>query len=158
MYRSYITYRQPSSNNDNGKSCHVILTEPTNAKTFASIVLLNDYYRGLEVDYFSKKYNINIFDKPEYKNLSNYTLLKVIRQISQRKFLEKSNLICHYCDKPVKLSNGKTSRSTATVDHFVSQKEHCDPFDETNYRVCCSKCNNEKGELTYQEWMQKKKI
>ena len=155
MFNKVIKYHVASANNENGKFCHVILTEPDNPKTFASAILLSDFYRGLEVDYYSKKYNIDIF-KPEFKNLSNFNLLKIIRQAAQRKFLQKSNLICEYCKTPVKLSDGKNrNRFTATVDHFIPQKQGYDPFDEGNFRVCCNKCNTEKGELSYTEWKNK---
>lgn len=155
-FKKVVTYRLPSANNDNGKFCHVILDEPTSAKSLASVVLLNNHYRRLEVEYYSNKYNVNI-SKPEFKGLSNYNLLKIIRQIAQRKFLEKSELICAYCNIQVELLEGKRRRHNhATVDHFIPQIDSCDPIDETNFRVCCYKCNNEKGQLTYKEWMQKK--
>jgi hypothetical protein len=158
MFKRVIKYHIPSANNENGKFTHVILNEPNNSRTFASGILLANYLRKLEIEYYSKKYNIDI-SKPDLKKISNYSLLKIIRQAIQRKFLEKSKLICEYCNTSVNLTMNNSKRrnnQTATVDHFVPIICGYDPFDESNYRVCCYKCNGEKGELTYDQWMKKK--
>lgn len=157
MFKRIVKYHVPSANNENGKFTHVILNEPTDARTMASGILLANYYRKLEIEYYSKKYNVDIFT-PEYKNISNWKLLQLLRKVAQRKFLERTNLICEYCKTPVILSieGKKRNDKTATVDHFIPLKHFCDPFDESNFRVCCKKCNGDKGELSYSEWMEKK--
>jgi len=145
-YKKIVKYRVPSTNS-NGKYTHVILTEPTNSKAYASIIMLNNWYRRLEAETYMEKYNITL--EMEYKKLSNYNILKVIQAKIQRKFLEKqSKLNCFYCQKPLQLSNaknGKKNNLTATVDHFIPVNSGYDPFEESNFRVCCDKCNNEKG-------------
>jgi len=143
-YKKIVSYRVPSTNNENGKFIHVILTEPNNPKTYASVIILNNWYRKLEAETYMEKYNLIL--EPEYKELSNYDILKVIRRKIQRKFLEKqSKLNCVYCQKPLKLSNGKKNSFTATVDHYIPINSGYDPFEETNFRVCCEKCNSKKG-------------
>jgi hypothetical protein len=152
--KQVIAYRRPSANNENGKMRNVILCEPTSSHSFASLIMLADYYRWLEVYHYSTLYNVDITN-PTFNNCGSYQLLKCIRQAFNRKFLEKSALTCEYCNKKVFIAEGKSKRDdTATVDHRNPLHNECDWFDKTNLVVCCYKCNGKKGNMSYTEWLQ----
>ena len=148
-----IRYHRESANNENGKFTHLIKCEPTNSHSLASLVMLNDYYRRLEVIHYSRILHFDILNASEYKGVGNYGLLKILRKEFNSNFLRKSKLICVYCYTPVTIKEGKKSNNKqATIDHIRPLHDMCDWFDEKNLCVCCSKCNNEKGNMSYSEW------
>lgn len=154
QYKKIIAYRRPSRY-EPGKVVNVILAEPTSSHSLASLVLLTDYYRGLEAKGYADKFNINLFDD-YYKELSNYNLLTILRRHFNQMFLSKSNLRCGYCNKEIVIRNStRQLHDSATIDHKVPLLEDPDWFDETNLVACCGKCNNEKGDMPYQEWLNK---
>lgn len=54
---------------------------------------------------------------------------------------------CRYCHRMMDLVD-------ATVDHIVPLARG-GPDDETNWKLCCSECNNSKGSISLDEWMAK---
>lgn len=159
-FKKVISYRRHSHSGDSNKHINIIIGEPTSAHSLSSLVLLSDYYRGLEVQYYANKLNFNIYDE-EYKKCSNYALLKILRQQFSSRFLKESVLICEYCQNPVFIKDGDKNKNInknnlATVDHKIPLIDEPDWFDETNLAVSCSKCNNEKGPLTKEEWLKQK--
>ena len=134
------------------KVVDVIIGEPS-ANSRAALILLKDSYRKNEVDFYSKKYNVNI---NVFSSTSNYSLLEIIRKQFNRQFLKrKRNLICEYCLRPnLKLRTKSNNKIYATVDHKTPLIDICDWFNEENLAICCSECNNKKGDMTYNEWME----
>lgn len=123
----------------------------------ASLILLQDYYRGQEVKALSEKLNYSI-DSIQFKNASNYAILQILRKEFNKRFLSKSVLTCEYCKKKnlnrfgKKRPNRKEKHVFATVDHKIPLIDGHDWFDEGNLAVCCDKCNSEKQEMPYKEW------
>ena len=144
-------YNEPSSFMD------VIYDMPTNSHSRSSLLMLNDHYRGLEVEYYRVKLNIDLSEFTDAKPfISKLALLEILRQAFNRNFLEKSKLNCEYCSKLVKIyGDTKLSRQhdCATVDHKVPLIDGCHWFDETNMAVCCYECNNVKGNIAYDDWI-----
>ena len=155
MDKRVISYRRPSRY-EPGKTVNIIFGEPTSVQSLASLVLLTDYFRHLEVKSWCEKLDVKL-SKIDYGKCSNYELLKILRNIFNRRFLESKSLICEYCKKPMVLSEeGKKQRhDTATVDHRIPLLEDCDWFDETNLVACCHDCNNSKGDISHSDWIEK---
>lgn len=136
----------------------IIRCEPQSSHSLASLVLLTDYYRGLEVDSISTIMNVDVRDGKydgEFIGASNYSLLSVLRKIFNRKFLEKSKLVCEYCGEKLILAKNKPEakrKNAATVDHRNPLLENCDWFNSENLAVCCKKCNSEKKDMSLDEW------
>ena len=64
-------------------------------------------------------------------------------------------LHCVYCGKHVEIcpmGQSKPLSIVATADHFLPKSQHPDlEFDESNLRVCCVKCNSNKGDKLWPE-------
>lgn len=64
-------------------------------------------------------------------------------------FKRKAPHICHYCDKPV-------FGDDVTVDHRIPSSRG-GPDEDWNYAIACKECNNDKGDMTEEEYMAFKK-
>lgn len=155
MDKKVISYRRPSRY-EPGKTVNIIYGEPSSAHSLASLILLTDHFRHLEVKSWCKKLDVDL-DNINYGHMGNYELLKILRQIFNRRFLQNSPLICEYCHKPTVLSeDGKKQRhDTATVDHRIPLLEDCDWFDDSNLVACCHDCNGKKGDISHSDWIEK---
>ena len=148
-----ISYRRPSKY-EPSKIRNIITCEPTSTHSLASLILLTDHLRYLEVKSLCEKLEVDLFTI-DYKGIGNYELLKILRQIFNRRFLKSKPLICEYCGKETILAeDGKKVRhNTATVDHKIPLVEDCDWFDETNLIACCHDCNGKKGDISHADWI-----
>jgi hypothetical protein len=160
MYKK-ITYRR-ASKFEPGISYIKIWNEPTTNKSLAALELLNESFRKGEADYWTKQFNFTQKDYSEYdwNKCSSSAKLKILRGFFNRRFLEKSDLICHYCKTPNLLlqepyKKKKNVWNLATIDHKIPLVEEPDWFDASNLLVCCNKCNNKKGNMSYKEFLAK---
>lgn len=155
MYK-YLSYKIPKL----GKFRHSILNEPTSCHSLSSLELLQDSLREREINYILKKYKFK-FSEEDLLLDNNFVKLSILRTFFNSRFIkrkEKQNkLYCAYCNKKVRiLKEGEkhNKHDVATVDHIETLSEGCDWFDERNINVSCYKCNNERGNMPYDEWLE----
>jgi len=123
------------------------------------------------------KHNINIFNEnPNSKTYASYVLLK--RHLAdleeppymewlriRHSFLEKQEeLVCEFCGKPhleigeieiSKLPLNNMNQNQATIDHLLAKSKYPQfKFSEFNFIISCKKCNNKKGNLLLEEWVE----
>lgn len=156
-----ITYRRASKFEPGMSHIH-IWNEPTTNKSLAALELLNEQFRLGEIAHWEKVLNFTKSRHTEFNwnRCCTTDKLKVLRSIFNRRFLEKSDLVCHYCKSPDlflqdPLRKNSRAWNLATVDHKTPLVEEPDWFDETNLLVCCNKCNNQKGNMSYEEFLAK---
>jgi len=88
---------------------------------------------------------------------------RMIISKSNQKFLKEKEkegeLRCEYCNSgPLKVyefSEKFNKVDGATADHKIPISKGGPVFDHTNLAVCCYKCNNEKEDMNYEDWMNK---
>lgn len=160
MYKK-ITYRR-ASKYEPGKVHIKIWNEPTTNKSLAALELLNEKLRLGEVSHWEKVLNFTSKSNAKYNwdRCSSTDKLKILSGIFNRRFLERSKLECHYYKRPdlfIQELDRKQSRADnlATTDHKVPLVEEPDWFDEGNLLVCCNKCNNKKGNMSYEDFLAK---
>lgn len=155
MYK-YISYSIPSI----GKFKISILSEPTSSHSLASLELLNEYFREKEIEYVCEKFKLKL--KKKDLELSSYVKMKILRASFDKKFLQKrlkrnKKLNCFYCKKNIRIvKRGEkfNKNECATVDHIITLSEGCDWFDEKNLNPSCYKCNNDRNNIPYNDWLE----
>lgn len=82
-------------------------------------------------------------------NASSIRLVQTKRQRIKQKhsIIDESNRICYICNSFI------PEEETATIDHMIpkSRDRRADVY--TNMRCCCSRCNNDKGNMTLSEYV-----
>lgn len=63
--------------------------------------------------------------------------------------------ICHYCGRTL-VRNSSNPADLLTVDHAVPYTKGGQNVRE-NWRMCCGQCNNEKGEMTEEQYLKLRK-
>jgi 5-methylcytosine-specific restriction endonuclease McrA len=126
------------------KWCDSIYFEIINSKTYASYVLLKNYYSERDLD------NLN---SPSYnKRRSRFSRRYLLKLKTQH-----GSITCTYCKKPnLKIQNSDNSVSQsakATIDHIIPVSKGGNIFDEDNIVACCGKCNSKKGSLSVEEFL-----
>jgi hypothetical protein len=129
---------------------HIIQNdEPIYPRSYSSLLLLNDYYKNLDVEF-------GIYDW-RYYFIARRTFLR-------RKKKENGGFwICHYCGEKIykiqernKIAQ-KNNHELITVDHKNPKEECEDITDSKNFIECCYKCNKNKGNKSYEEFTQNNK-
>lgn len=129
----------------------IISTDEPNVKSLASLLLLNDYYSKLDVDYVEKTQELD-----KYLGLRHEFLFK--------HFMEHGNLICHYCGKSHleigfrEIENAhlnSKNKNLATIDHKIPRSKCGNILDTDNWLVSCVSCNKKKRDLEYDEFIKK---
>lgn len=131
----------------------VIVTEPTTNNSRASLLLLNDSLRWAELVDIASELNVNLCDD----RIKGYSSAKAIVMAAHRhRFISKKEsegkLVCEYCKSKVFRNKKQNHPRFATIDHKIPQVEGYDSFDDSNYAVCCYRCNQKKNQLPYNEW------
>lgn len=96
------------------------------------------------LEFFEKKY-----PNKYAKMIFNYNFLLKMKKLY-------NTLHCVYCNRFVKIYQFSFRRSrkgdVATADHFLPKSLHPDlEFQESNLRVCCTRCNSRKGQELWEE-------
>jgi len=145
-----ITYHKSTSGSTTLN--HIIYNDDNvSVKSLASLVLLNDSLREMDVDYLNLQ-----FELQEYLNKRYLFLINEKRKCG--------DLTCHYCNrtnleigyryaKYAYLNN--SNKNLATIDHIVPRSSGFNPLDESNWVVSCKRCNTKKGSMSYKEYMEK---
>ncbi len=109
---------------------HSIHMDDVHVSSYANLVLLNKTYASME----SKRWNR-----------------------ARRAFLneqrKKGSLKCFYCYKSELKINTSGRANQATVDHYIPKSGGGDKFSASNFVVCCHSCNQRKGNMTPQEFL-----
>jgi hypothetical protein len=131
---------------NNHKIRHIIYDdEPNNPKVYSSLLLLNDYYKNHDIDFYESDWR--------YYFITRRTYLR-------RKRKEHGGYwVCHYCGRKIYKIQERNKRwqknrnDLITVDHIIP-KEDCDDItDSNNFIECCYKCNVKKGNKSYYEFI-----
>lgn len=145
-----ITYHKSTSGST--KLNHIIYDiDNVSVKSLASLVLLNNSLREMDVDYLNLQFELQEYLNRRYKFL-----------IDEKR--KNDDLICHYCNrtdleigyryaKYAYLNN--SNKKLATIDHIIPRSSGFNPLDESNWVVSCKKCNTKKGSMSYEEYMEK---
>lgn len=148
-----------------------ILNDPSSAKSTGSGVLLRKQLSDVEM--------LDTIKSAESGSTSKNGKLSVT--INNLEFLkhQKSilgDLYCEYCNKgPLKIydfdyskitnpinnkkynkirfNNKFSKKDGATADHKTPISKGGDLYDYSNLAVCCSNCNQRKGNMSYDTWM-----
>ena len=129
---------------------HSIYPDTPHIQSQASLVLLNNFYFEQDTDHTDNMKKLDL-----YLDLRHWWLGK----------FKKGKLRCHYCNKgpleagerDIKLAyvNNKNPL-LATIDHKIPVSEGCDPNDTDNWLPACKKCNVEKANRDYRDFMKSK--
>ena len=115
-------------------------------QSYAALVLLNDMFRKLDVDYLN-----------EYQ-------IRAKKIGFSREYLTEQNeihgdLVCTYCGTPHLIIEMEgmivPNKRKATIDHIVPLSKGVDFFDKRNLTVACGKCNSSKGSLSVDQFKTK---
>jgi 5-methylcytosine-specific restriction endonuclease McrA len=132
------------SNSGSTKRVELVYFEITNPKTYASYVLLKNFYWENDAD--------------NLKSIANR--LRIIG--FSRRYLtniqkKEGSVTCTYCKKPdlvIELEGMKVPQNIkATIDHIIPISEGGPVFDESNITPCCGKCNGRKGSLSVEVFL-----
>jgi hypothetical protein len=128
---------------------HIIFEgSPSNPRTYSSLLLLNNYYKNIDIDYNDVDWR--------YYFIARRTFLR------RKRKEHGGHWVCHYCGKKIykiqvrnKLYQDNRNE-LITVDHKVP-KDKCDDItDSKNFIECCNKCNIEKDNTSYDEFIKMK--
>lgn len=129
----------------------IILCDEPNGKSFASLLLLNDYYSKLDDDYVEKTNALDQYLELRHEFLFNH-------------FMTHGNLTCHYCGKShleigfreiEKAHLNLKNKNLATIDHKIPRSRCGNILDTANWLVSCVKCNKKKRDLDYDKFINK---
>lgn len=125
---------------------HFIQNEiPDSPKSYASYILLKEYYKENDDDYND--------------NWHYYFIVR--RHFLRRRKRENggNHWNCHYCGKPVykmqKRNTQKQEKGCITVDHIIPVSSGHSKIDSKNMIESCQKCNNDKGTMSYEKYIEK---
>lgn len=170
--KSYLEYITELRNvtTDISKSGHtkvmdVVYDDPSKAKSPSSGVLLKNDLRSREFQDLIKNISNANIRRLLQKHVGNPKVERLAVTLNNTQFLkdtqqEIGDLHCMYCDKgPLRIydisGNGPkfNPKDGATVDHKQPQSKGGDKFNYSNLAVCCYKCNQAKGNISYEDWM-----
>lgn len=119
---------------------HLIFDQPIDPSTYSSSVLLNKYYRNLDVDIQREK---------------DWRYLFIAKRTFLRHQKKDGKWICHYCKKEILFMSKRNKRAQnlkncVTVDHKIPACKCEDKTDSKNFLVCCHKCNVDKHSMDYE--------
>lgn len=165
------------------KSIDWIHDDPNDAKSPSSGILLKQHLRDREfqdmVNLFAPGTPKHIvkkgIKKPSDSRIEKFKVTMNNLQFLKDRAKEVDELRCEYCNKgplviydinmndvtPERIAD-KNYRFTkfkssdgATCDHKNPQSRGGDKFNYSNLAVCCHRCNKLKGNMSYEEWMQR---
>lgn len=124
---------------------HVIcVSEMPNQKSYASAILLKNYYETLDIEK-SEKYDWRKWLAYRYKYL---------RRIKD----ERGELVCEYCGKRhLHIEKHKSNSNLATIDHIKPIAMGGHKYDDANLAVACFSCNQKKGTKDYTMLMMRRR-
>lgn len=76
--------------------------------------------------------------------------------ISKQLVLMNGNLVCKACGKQHLRTKGDHN-DTASADHIIPTSLGGPKYDESNLQLLCRKCNSDRGNMPYEEFIEKRK-
>ncbi len=141
-----------------------IFDDPSSPKSTGAGILLRKDLRDREIDDILS----DIPDIPEHMEKairgvrSKRKIDSIITSINNLKFLrdmlKRGDLYCEYCNKgPLRIYGKGDFRPIdgATCDHKTPISKGGDRYSYNNLAVCCYRCNMEKSDMGYSEWLEK---
>jgi 5-methylcytosine-specific restriction endonuclease McrA len=123
---------------------HLIFLEVNDPSTLASYVLLKNFYRSLD-------YTV--------KESKDWRYLFIVKRTFLRHRKSNDGWTCHYCGKKMtkmsKLGGRSFDKSCVTVDHKNPAFKCSDKTDSSNFLESCYSCNNKKGSMSYETFINK---
>lgn len=111
---------------------HLVIVEPTSARPYSNLVLLNKFYSWLE----------------------SLAWAKFKKSFIKKELKEKGKLVCAYCGRENLTEVGPIT-NIATVDHVIPRsKGGKDEF--SNVVVCCFGCNKSKSDQSVEDFKSSK--
>lgn len=128
----------------NWKYNHLIFIEPKNPKSYASSILLKNYYQSLE-------------DPGDWQTDWRYYF--IVRRHWLRKQKKNGIWVCHFCGKeihkmPERNKQHQDVHKCVTVDHKIPKSNGIDILDTLNFLVSCYDCNTKKKSTPYELFIQ----
>ena len=121
-----------TSNKGNLLGIDTIHFDIDNPTTFASYLMLKDYYKKQE-------------------KITRLKLIEISREYLTNIQNKYGSIHCTYCNKPdliVELEGMKVPvKNLATIDHIQATSKGGDFFNPKNFTACCGKCNGKKSNL-----------
>lgn len=175
LFEELFISSKPSNSGSSVSRDIVIDDEPSSSKTLSSSILLNDKLRKEElysmISDAEESESTKAKDNLKVKNKKKWAKFKVT--LNNLKFLKErlkvdKILKCEYCDKTPLIiydpfRKGKNERylkygdfkpiNGATADHKNPMAKGGDKFDFNNLAVSCMKCNHDKKEMDYEDWI-----
>ena len=169
------------SRKGNTREIDIVEGDPTSAKSPSSSILLNNKLGEEEFQNFMK--NKENRDKIKLSDLGGVKKLNLHRKEysmevrnNNQKFIQKEierlgkdNIYCEYCGEgPLYLSkpdpdmydskrksvlNLVSKNQLITVDHKIPIDMNGPIFNFNNLSICCHRCNQQKGNMSYEVWM-----
>jgi 5-methylcytosine-specific restriction endonuclease McrA len=174
-YKEFILEKESfvSSKSNSGSTVEkdIVYNYPETSKSPSQRVYLRNLYQKREfVDLLDKLTKSSNISKSQVKKIVKTLHTKnpkhlenLIRSVNNYNFLKKKQklegeLHCEYCDKhPLKIYYfGKKFKTQdgATVDHRNPVSKGGKPYDESNMAVSCYKCNQQKADMNYEDWLE----
>lgn len=127
---------------------HLIFCDPFDPSSYASAILLRERYRDLDIT---------------VKESKDWRYLFIVKRHFLRKKRKNGKWVCHYCHKDIfKTANRNRRRQSikdcVTIDHKIPASKYEDKSDNKNFLTCCYKCNQDKGDMSYDEFNKKMEL
>ena len=166
-YIEYITelrkFATSSSGSGRTREYDVLYDEPEDAKSPSARVLLRNKLSSEEfADKFEKTPDlIKMEDLMQLPAKQRRLIIAKSNLGFLKKQAEKGELRCEYCNEgPLRVYDFKEQFNKidgATADHKNPISRGGDVFDYSNLAVCCFKCNNDKDNMSYEDWISRTK-
>lgn len=147
------------------KNYDIIYDDPSSPKSPSSSVLLKKQLKEQEFQDIMKLLSELPEDivKSYIKNPDDKRMQNLLITSNNMKFLKdkskEGELRCEYCGKgPLiiyEFGEVFNWKNGATCDHKEPQSKGGEKFNYKNLAVCCRRCNSNKGDMSYSEWMKR---
>lgn len=143
--KKIVTYK---SGTGQSKHVHRILPKAPHIKSYASLVLLTDYYFVRDVEY-------------QLQQGEQWDRIRFSREFLKSELKKHGVLTCHYCSKSNLIIEDENMRVPnnikATIDHVIPISKGGAVLDVKNVVVACHKCNCKKGNMSLDEFLARRR-
>ena len=124
---------------------HFDIKLPIDSSTYAASILLRQYYRDMDITFTYGR---------------DWRYLFIAKRTWLRHIKKDGCWTCHYCGKklykmPKRNKNRQSIKGCVTLDHKKAASKCDDITDSTNFLECCSKCNKDKKDMSYEKFIKR---